>query len=160
MSYRRIAYIHREIWQIIQILENIYIAATSTTPAVRFEDSGKLAIEGRSQPGIESLFYEPLIEWAGLYQGAVINLDINLDYMNSMSSKKLLQLFRALDDNNRINELTISWYYETDDEETLERGLLYEELLKKATFVFHELSESFQKSGQRIILQPAQSHRT
>lgn len=130
-------------------MENIYLTATPKTPAIKFEKSGKLMIEGRSQPMNASVFYDPLIEWAGSYEGAVVNIDINIDYMNTVSSKKLLQLFKTLDGNDRIGELTISWYYESDDEETFERGQLFEELLKKATFVFHELSESVVFKGSK-----------
>lgn len=123
-------------------MEDIYIVATSKTPEVKFESSGKLMIVGCSQPNNAIGFYDPLIEWAGLYDGATVNMDINLEYLNSMSSRKLLELLNEFDNNDKLQEFTINWYYETDDEDTLERGLLYEELLKKASFVFHEFSES------------------
>jgi len=65
-------------------------------------------------------------------------MDIKLEYMNSSSSNQLLMILRNLDENSNINELIINWFYEEDDDDALESGQIYEELLQKASFRYHE----------------------
>jgi len=62
---------------------------------------------------------------------------IKLEYMNSSSSNQLLMILRNLDENCNINKLIINWFYEEDDDDALESGQIYEELLQKALFKYH-----------------------
>jgi hypothetical protein len=65
-----------------------------------------------------------------------------MEYLNSASSKKLLELLRALDNNDSIIDFIVNWHYEADDEDALESGQIFEDLLKKAEFRYHEYSEA------------------
>lgn len=109
---------------------------------VKFITNGRLLLEGRSLPENVGKFYSPLIEWAGMLRTEVVKMDINLEYLNSASSKKLLELLKTLDANNNIKDLIINWHYESDDEDALESGQIFEELLLKAKFIYHEYSEA------------------
>ena len=122
-------------------MEKILIDATNDSPAIQFESSGKLLIRGRSMPKKYDKFYNPLIEWVKLLNENTVVLDIWLEYMTSTSSKKLLELLKALDDNQNVRQYTVNWYYEAEDEDILERGRVFEELLTKAVFSFHEIIE-------------------
>ena len=115
-------------------MENIFIEATDDTPAVRFVSTGRLTIEGRSLPENTSAFYGPLLKWVSLLDVESVVMDINLDYINSSSSNQILRILKILDSNDNIKKLIINWYYDNDDDDTLELGKVYEELLKKASF--------------------------
>jgi hypothetical protein len=118
------------------------IQSTNSTPAVKFGDDGKLVIKGRSIPEDVTKFYQPLLEWASKLQINTMTIEINLEYMNSASSKKMLYLLKLLDANSSIKELTVNWYYERGDEDALEVGQFFEELLLKASFRYNEFAEA------------------
>jgi hypothetical protein len=123
-------------------MKNINYEPTSSTPAVRFSNDGRLLIEGRSLPENVLKFYNPLIEWVKALDLEVVKIDLNLEYLNSASSKKILELLRALDRNDAISNLIVNWHYEADDEDALESGQIFEDLLEKAEFRYHEYSEA------------------
>ena len=115
--------------------------ATPATPEIYYGGDEKLLIKGRSMPEDVKVFYQPLLDWAGAIQVGTLSVDFNLEYMNSSSSKKLLYVLKVLDANNYIKKLTINWFYEEGDEEALESGQIFEELLLKAEFRYHEIRE-------------------
>src|SRR3990172_6575012 len=108
--------------------------ATPATPEIYYGGDDKLLIKGRSMPEDVKIFYQPLLDWAGSIQISTLSVDMNLEYMNSSSSKKLIYVLKILDANNNIKKLTINWYYEEGDEEALESGMIFEERLLKAEF--------------------------
>lgn len=116
--------------------------ATNFTPEVRFDEDGKLLIKGRSISTNDISFYQPLVEWAGTLKNNRLIVDINLEYINSGSSKKLLTLLKALNTNENIKHLMVNWHYEEGDEDSLVKGLLFEESLSKAEFRFHKNKET------------------
>ena len=123
-------------------MKNITYEPTTSTPEVRFNTDGRLLMEGRSLPENVQRFFNPLIEWAKALEAEVVKMDLNLEYLNSASSKKLLEILRALDRNDCIKEFIINWHYEADDEDALESGQIFEDLLDKAEFRYHEYSEA------------------
>ena len=123
-------------------MDNIYIPATSDTPEVNFESSGRLMIRGRSLPENIIVFYDRLIDWVRMLKAETVRMDVSLDYLSSTSSKKLLELIKTLDANNAIQELIINWHYEHDDDDILEKGQIYEELMMKASFRYYEFTET------------------
>jgi len=118
-------------------MKTIDFTATNSTPAVRFEEDGKLVIKGRSISENEASFYQPLIDWACMLKIDKLVVDIDLEYVNSGSSKKLFYLLKVLDANAEIRKLFVNWYYEEGDEETLMKGQVFSESLPKAEFRFH-----------------------
>ncbi|HJX70412.1 MAG TPA: DUF1987 domain-containing protein [Bacteroidales bacterium] len=123
-------------------MNNIFLEPTNNTPQVRFTTDGRLLLQGRSLPESVTKFYKPLIEWVGMLKTEVVKIDINLEYINSASSKKMFELLKILDANNCIKVLIVNWHYEADDEDALESGQIIEELLRKAEFRYHEYSEA------------------
>ena len=123
-------------------MKTINTVATNFTPEVRFDEDGKLLIKGRSISHNEISFYQPLIEWAETLKNNRLIVDINLEYINSGSSKKLLNLLKALNTNENIKQLIINWHYEEGDEDSLVKGQLFEESLPKAEFRFHKNEEN------------------
>jgi hypothetical protein len=118
----------------------ININATNTTPAIKYSEDGRLLIKGRSinEGGVN--FYQPLIDWAETLQIKMLIVDINLEYVNSTSSKKLLSLLKVLDANNNIKKLLVNWFYDEGDEDAQEKGQVMESFLHKAEFRYHKNS--------------------
>lgn len=123
-------------------MKNLNLEPTTSTPAVRFTTDGRLLIEGRSLPEDVTRFYEPLITWVKQLNIEVVRMDLNLEYLNSASSKKVLDILRAIDRNSIIKVFIVNWHYEADDEDALESGQIFEDLLDKAEFRYHEYSEA------------------
>jgi len=122
-------------------MQNLYLDATSITPSVNFETTGNLSMKGRSFIYDVNLFYQPLIDWIHLLNPTRVNFNIEIDYLNSASSKKILEILKNIEANNNITEFNVYWHFETDDEDILEIGQIFEERLTKAKFFFIEFAE-------------------
>jgi hypothetical protein len=96
-------------------MDNLLIESTKKTPEVRFSMNGRLKISGRSIPEDPSQFYDQLFEWVSVYcklAEDVTTFDIQLEYLNSGSSKAILNMLRSLVEAS-INgkKLSVNWYY-------------------------------------------------
>jgi hypothetical protein len=114
---------------------DLQIARSSNTPKVDFKAAeGFLQIEGRSIPENPSEFYKPLILWATEYFKNPVKptrLSIKLEYINSGSSKSLLEFLRLVREQHVSgNTCEIKWHYEEDDESVQELGEHYQFTLK------------------------------
>jgi hypothetical protein len=118
-------------------MDKIHFPATNSTPYVSFVNERKLVITGRSISENEINFYRPIIAWASMLQVKLLEVDVNLEYVNSRSSKKLFQLFKVMDVNPDIKTLIINWHYDEGDEDAFMKGQVYQEALTKARFIFH-----------------------
>jgi hypothetical protein len=124
-------------------MENLTIKATSTTPLAVFETNGSLSLKGRSLILDVTAFYQPFLDWVGILAATRVVFTIELEYFNSASSKKLLEILRTIDSNNLVKEFDVIWNFETDDEDILEKGQIFEEKLRKARFIYKEYAEAF-----------------
>ncbi len=116
-------------------MEELVIKKTSNTPNVHFDpELGILKLEGRSIPENPSDFFERLIAWIEKYFNnpkEITRIDLNLEYINSGSSKYLLGIFRLI--KKRFDEgknCIVNWYYEEDDEAILSLGEHYKSTIK------------------------------
>ena len=123
-------------------MKDLIIDATSETPSVTFMTSGRLRIQGCSFPENTAAFYSRLIDWAQQLGVATVTFDINLYYLNTSSSHQMLELLRCLDDNGHISEFNVNWYFEDEDDDILESGQIYEDMLNKATFLYHTFTKA------------------
>ena len=102
-------------------MNNLLIESTKKTPEVSFHADGRLKISGRSIPEDPTQFYDQLFEWMYFYcqePNDITTLDIELEYLNSGSSKAILHILRALVDlHKKGKRLTINWYYEEGDDD-------------------------------------------
>jgi len=112
-------------------MENLNIEGSAKTPTVEFKAAGSLLIKGRSIPENSIEFYKPLIDWIGEYgsspQGTT-EVNIQLEYFNTSSSKCILDVFKKLETLSGTS-ITINWYYEEDDEDMLEAGEDYQAIV-------------------------------
>jgi hypothetical protein len=122
-------------------MQDIDIEATSSTPQIDFDQSGRLMMKGRSLILNVKDFYDPLIEWISKLNAPVVRFTIDFDYFNSASSKQILEMLKLIDSNNNVKDFDVFWHFEKDDEDILEVGQIFEERLRKARFYFKEYAE-------------------
>jgi hypothetical protein len=116
-------------------MDPLLIEGTPKTPNVRFEASqGLIEIKGRSIPENSIEFYKPLVDWLEKYAetpAALSQVNIQLEYFNTSSSKCILDVFKKLEAIHKAkHEVIINWYYEEDDEDMLEAGEDYESIIR------------------------------
>ncbi len=116
-------------------MDDLFIKKTFNTPEVELKPSeGILRIEGRSIPEDPGEYFEVILQkLQDYYQepSKLTRVNIKLEYINSGSSKYLLELLRLIKDyHGKGNECEINWHYEEDDESILELGQHYRNTLK------------------------------
>jgi hypothetical protein len=116
-------------------MERISIEGTPKTPTVVFDaDQGLLELKGRSIPENSIEFYKPIVESLDRYSSdpkGMTNVNIQLEYFNTSSSKCILDLFKKLESIHKSGkEVVINWHYEEDDEDMLEAGEDYQAIIK------------------------------
>ena len=114
-------------------MDSIKIEGTPKTPTVNFTaDNGILEIKGRSIPENAVEFYKPLVDWIGNYGDAAkenTEVNVQLEYFNTSSSKCILDVFKKLESINGKTNITIKWHYEEDDEDMLGAGEDYQAII-------------------------------
>jgi len=123
-------------------MESLSIIESNSTPEVIFNTDGKLSLAGRSLPEDVELFYAPMEKWMMELDAEKVLFDINLEYFNSSSSKKILDLLKVLDANMKVKTIEIVWHYEEGDDDCLESGQIFEELLMRSSFKYIEYAEA------------------
>ena len=116
-------------------MTKLEIERRANTPSVNFNSqTGILKIEGRSIPENPGDFYDELIDWIKQYfsdSPSETTLELNLEYVNSGSSKYLLGLLRVIKEEVKKGmQITVNWYYEEDDEAIQSLGEHYKSTLK------------------------------
>ncbi len=110
--------------------KKLEIHSAQDTPSVMLNKvTGELKIEGRSIPHNAVSFYRPILEWVEDYindPASHTNVEINLDYINTSSSKCLLEMFKKLEGLPSGTTAEIVWYYEDGDDDMHEAGEDYE----------------------------------
>lgn len=116
-------------------MEDLYLKKTSNSPEVEFlADSGELSMEGRSIPEDPGEFFERLIDWINeyfLHPADKTEVSIKLEYINSGSSKYMLELLRIMKINHDAGKnVKVLWYFEEGDESIQELGIHYENTIQ------------------------------
>ncbi|MFW6095961.1 MAG: DUF1987 domain-containing protein [Bacteroidota bacterium] len=124
--------------------EKIFKEETNCTPGIDLDpNKQKFEFTGVSRPEDTYEFYEPILSWVENYvnnilerfeQNRVSNetfvIVFDFKYMNSSSSKYIFQIlsnFKKLF-NKRLN-VTIFWYYDDLDDQILEDGEDFSEII-------------------------------
>ena len=108
---------------------------TAKTPKLSFDpNTGVFEISGRSIPENSISFYNSLLKWLDGYISSpnqITKVVVNLEYFNTSSSKCLIEIFRRFEKLNvNGNSIFIKWYYEEEDEDMLESGQDFREIIK------------------------------
>ena len=116
-------------------MDKISIEETPKTPKLVFTpDDGKIEIKGRSIPENAIDFYRPFMELLEKYSASpkdVTEINIQLEYFNTSSSKCILDILKKLESMYKNgSNIVVNWYYEKDDEDMLESGEDYQSIIK------------------------------
>lgn len=126
-------------------MEKVFIEPTRTTPLINFDpDEGILEMKGRSSPENSIQFYQRVLDNLDEYvtsEGLEFTANIAFEYFNTSSSKCLFDIFKRLSKiENSGKKITINWYYEEGDDDMMEAGEDYSDLLD-LDFNFFEIEE-------------------
>lgn len=95
---------------------------------VYYPDINRLELVGRSIPENPELIFRRLDEWITIHfeKNNGLDVSIQLEYINSGSSKYLYEILKRLTGFGRSGKLIkMKWLYEEDDEAMLELGEHY-----------------------------------
>lgn len=106
-------------------MENLIIESTNATPAVLFlTEKGILKFEGKSLPEDAIGFYQKiemaLNDYVANSECDLLHITCEFEYINTSSCKALYIILKKAVDS--INNVSIVWGYEEDDEDILELG--------------------------------------
>ena len=126
-------------------MDKIFIEPTKVTPLINFDpEEGLLEIKGRSSPENSVQFFQGIMESLDSYieEGEKsLTANFAFEYFNTSSSKCLFDVFKKI---SRIEdsgkEITINWFYEEDDDDMMEAGEDYSDLLE-LEFNFLEIED-------------------
>jgi hypothetical protein len=122
-------------------MEDLFIQGTDSLPTVSLKTTGEFKISGRALPEDAHQFFGPILNWITGFVAQEIHIEINLDYFNTSVSKQLLDFFKILEQQEGNTSIQVKWLYEEGDDEMLESGELYQELLPGIRFTFHKYAE-------------------
>ena len=115
-------------------MDDFYVPATATSPEIDFRfSSNTLGIRGESYPENATAFYGDALRQLRLYLALLsathVEINVELKYFNSSSTKILYTLFGMLNDCiSKGNDVTLNWFHDEEDETILEFGEeLYED---------------------------------
>jgi hypothetical protein len=116
-------------------MDDFVVKKTFNTPEVELKPSeGFMLLEGRSIPEDPDEFYDIILQKLNDYfrnPQKLTRIDVKLEYINSGSSKYILELLRIIKNYyEKGHDCIINWYYEEDDESILELGQHYRNTLK------------------------------
>lgn len=118
-------------------LTDLLITGTEDTPEINFNsNSGEYIISGRSLPEDVTTFYKPVFEWLDVFDeqsaGKNHTFKFKLEYFNTASSKIILDILMRLEEINteRDAAINVEWYYMESDDDMLEAGEEYKELVE------------------------------
>lgn len=122
-------------------MESFVIQGTSRTPSIVLDSNAAvLEIKGVSIPENSLEFFSPLFNKIDEYVNSSIqNIRVNLEleYLNTSSSKAILEILKKL---MVLKDVEFNWHYNEDDEEMLEYGKNYEQLLSTPFNFFDNLN--------------------
>ena len=109
-------------------MEPLNIASSKSTPYVYFDaDAATLHIKGESYPENAAKFYEPILTWLARWLETSgqkwFQVDFELLYYNSSSSKAIMNLFDLLEEAaDRDWKITVHWRFDEENEIIRESG--------------------------------------
>jgi len=127
-------------------MEKLFFNATSQTPEIDFNPkTGVMQIKGRCIPDEPDNFWLPVLNW---FESYLLNpventtFQIDLDYFNISSSKRILFLLYKLNElAEEGREVCVEWHYRDADEDMFEVGQDYAYMVR-VPFKFVEYAEA------------------
>lgn len=126
-------------------MEPLIISAENESPGINFDkDSNKFIIFGKSFPEEAKRFFDPVFLWLDEYHknpNEETIFEVRLDYYNSATSTMLLEIMYTFEKLLKSgNKVKVIWNYLEIDDDMLEAGKEYEEMVE-IPFEFNEIED-------------------
>ena len=122
-------------------MKNYLVNAEKKTPEIALLATGEMMITGNSRPEDAKHFYKPVFDWIEEFRKLnppKINLTLDLDYINSVSIRIILNLLETLKGVVKDkNDFKVIWKYDANDTDMMDQGKILEKTLDH-TFEFIE----------------------
>ena len=128
-------------------MKELMMSATKNTPAISFNSAnGILSIKGEAYPENAAEFYAPFFTWLEEYLAEKENrsteVNVELVYFNSSSSRVLLDMFDKFEEAAKQgHQVVVHWRYHTDNDMILEYGEEFAEEVEAIDFQLQEFSD-------------------
>ncbi len=114
--------------------DEVLIKGSAETPEVMLNShDGEIRFSGRSMPEDAKSFYQPLKEWIQKYAenpAPGTRVVFGYEYFNTASSKMIMEVIEEVKKiAEKDNQLKLEWHYLEDDDDMLEAGEDYEDML-------------------------------
>lgn len=108
-------------------MKKINIEGTAKEPTLLFDpEKGLFELSGNSIPEDSKSYYQPVLDAIRDYvrsPKSTTQVNINLTYFNSATSKWLVNILREMKEIvNQGHSIEINWYYHEDDDQIYESG--------------------------------------
>ena len=119
-------------------MPSLDIPMTSSSPQIRYNpDTMTLSMHGESYPENSFEFFDPVLAFVReiLAENTTLLFDIDVSYMNSSSTKCVLDLLDLMEEAAaKGNAVSVQWQYDVDNPRALD---LAEEFREEVTFPFN-----------------------
>jgi hypothetical protein len=107
-------------------LKDLHIASTDKSPDIFLHADGMLRIKGRGLAINRTELTDKVLDWIDTYlenPAEITYVIFAFEYLNSFSTTIFVMILKRLSQVLlKSKKLKISWYYEEDDEDIVERG--------------------------------------
>lgn len=114
------------------MMSSLVIKEGKNTPLINFDlQKNHFLIQGRSYPENAKKFYKPVLDWLSQcdVKNKSLKVEFRLFYISSSSIISMLEMIKKFDSLKKQNSLiSISWYYESDDDDLLKIGEDYKKV--------------------------------
>jgi len=120
-------------------MEVLNLELTDNTPKVILDPNNHtLEFEGDSRPEDVQKFFQPIMNWLEEYEtysktagDVTLNANFKLEYFNSSSAKYIMDIILKLGSIANADNVTLSinWHYDEMDEDMLDAGEEFEDML-------------------------------
>ena len=124
------------------------VQATPSSPFINFDPSEmSFEITGESYPENCWAFYRPMFQWLDDFfaqsNGDLVEINMEIIYFNSSSSKTFMDFFEMLDDQaEQGKNIVVNWRYHEENESAMECGEEFMEDVENIKFNLIELTDS------------------
>lgn len=106
--------------------KSLHIERTEKTPEIDLNPEGIITIRGRGLVLTGSYTYDCALNWIDeyiSYPAEITYVNLSFEYLNSFTTALIVTMLKTLVQVDRQSKkLVVTWYYEQDDEDIVERG--------------------------------------